>query len=138
MTQSCLQVSCRFNCFHMSLLSLRALGSVRCPSCLQVLHEQPQLDPGWYYQDGTGCSQGPFTKQQLSGWRAYLPMNMPVWFVDRSGRPVSSLDLAKVLGDGQLLEAWRREQQQQRYQHLYVALVCRRTRSVVFSARCEW
>lgn len=99
----------------MSFRSLRALGSVRCQGCLQVLHEQPQLDPGWYYQDGSGTSQGPFTKQQLSGWRAYLPMNMPVWFVDQSGHPVSSLDLAKVLGDGQLLEAWRQEQQQQRY-----------------------
>ena len=99
----------------MSFHLLRALRSVRCRCHLQVLHEQPQLDPGWYYQDGAGLSQGPFTKQQLSGWRAYLPMNMPVWFVDQSGRPVSSLDLAKVLGDGQLLEAWRQEQQQQRY-----------------------
>lgn len=62
---------------------------------------------GWYYQDVQGYTQGPFTKQQLVVWRQHLPMDLLVWFIDQNGGSSHGLDLAKVLGDGRLLQLWR-------------------------------
>jgi len=58
-----------------------------------------------------GHTQGPFTKQQLQLWRQHLPMDLMVWFIDQNGGSSHSLELAKVLGDGRLLESWRKTQQ---------------------------
>ena len=71
----------------------------------------PVYASGWYYQDVQGHTQGPFTKQQLQLWRQHLPMDLKVWFIDQSGGSSHSLELAKVLGDGRLLESWRKTQQ---------------------------
>lgn len=35
--------------------------------------------PGYYYTDAHGVDQGPFSKEQLVGWRGALPMDLPVW-----------------------------------------------------------
>lgn len=37
-------------------------------------------------------------------------MDLLVWFIDQNGGSSHSLDLAKVLGDGRLLERWRKAQ----------------------------
>jgi hypothetical protein len=71
----------------------------------------PIYASGWYYQDVQGHTQGPFTKQQLQLWRQHLPMDLMVWFIDQNGGSSHSLELAKVLGDGRLLESWRKTQQ---------------------------
>ena len=71
----------------------------------------PVYASGWYYQDVQGHTQGPFTKQQLQIWRQHLPMDLMVWFIDQNGGSSHSLELAKVLGDGRLLESWRKTQQ---------------------------
>ena len=70
----------------------------------------PVYAPGWYYHDIQGQTQGPFVKQQLQLWRQHLPMNLRVWFIDQNGGSSHSLELAKVLGDGKLLESWRKAQ----------------------------
>lgn len=74
-------------------------------------HAAPSYASGWYYQDVSKITQGPFTKQQLQLWRQHLPMDLLVWFIDQNGGSSHSLELAKVLGDGRLLESWRRAQQ---------------------------
>ena len=74
-------------------------------------HAAPSYASGWYYQDVSKVTQGPFTKQQLQLWRQHLPMDLLVWFIDQNGGSSHSLELAKVLGDGRLLESWRRAQQ---------------------------
>ena len=74
-------------------------------------HAAPAYASGWYYQDVSKTTQGPFTKQQLQLWRQHLPMDLSVWFIDQNGGSSHSLELAKVLGDGRLLETWRRAQQ---------------------------
>lgn len=73
-------------------------------------HAPPVYASGWYYQDVQGHTQGPFTKQQLQLWRQHLPMDLSVWFIDQNGGSSHSLELAKVLGDGRLLESWRKAQ----------------------------
>lgn len=73
-------------------------------------HAPPVYASGWYYQDIQGQTQGPFTKQQLQLWRQHLPMDLRVWFIDHNGGSSHSLELAKVLGDGRLLESWRKSQ----------------------------
>ena len=75
----------------------------------QASHAAPaaQYAAGWYYQDILGYTQGPFTKQQLVVWRQHLPMDLLVWFIDQNGGSSHGLDLAKVLGDVRLLQAWR-------------------------------
>lgn len=40
--------------------------------------------------------QGPFTKEQLSGWRCALPMDLPLKYRDAKQPGVASLELAKV------------------------------------------
>lgn len=39
---------------------------------------QQQWEPGLYYRDAAGLLQGPFTTEQLQGWRGLLPMDLPV------------------------------------------------------------
>ena len=73
-------------------------------------HATPVYVPGWYYQDVSARTQGPFTKQQLQLWRQHLPMDLQVWYIDQNGGSSHSLELAKVLGDGRLLESWRKAQ----------------------------
>ena len=75
----------------------------------QASHAAPaaQYAAGWYYQDVLGYTQGPFTKQQLVVWRQHLPMDLLVWYIDQNGGSSHGLDLAKVLGDVRLLQAWR-------------------------------
>ena len=70
----------------------------------------PSYASGWYYQDVSKITQGPFSKQQLQLWRQHLPMDLLVWFIDKNGGSSHSLELAKVLGDGRLLESWRKAQ----------------------------
>lgn len=77
----------------------------------QPYHAAPSYASGWYYQDVSKTTQGPFTKQQLQLWRQHLPMDLLVWFIDHNGGSSHSLELAKVLGDGRLLESWKRAQQ---------------------------
>lgn len=58
---------------------------------------------GWHYEDTSGTRQGPFTYEQLLGWRGYLAMDLTVrWGEDGNARL-----LADVLGDGELLRRWR-------------------------------
>ena len=82
-------------------------------------HAAPVYASGWYYQDVSKVTQGPFTKQQLQLWRQHLPMDLLVWFIDHNGGSSHSLELAKVLGDGRLLESWRKAQQTPVRQHFH-------------------
>ena len=74
-------------------------------------HAPPMYAPGWYYQDVSKTTQGPFTTQQLKLWRQHLPMDLLVWYIDENGGSSHSLELAKILGDGKLLESWRQTKQ---------------------------
>ncbi|KAL3150323.1 hypothetical protein ABBQ32_000169 [Trebouxia sp. C0010 RCD-2024] len=89
-------------------------GTSRAPHAVYwqptAYHAPPAYASGWYYQDVSKHVQGPFTKQQLQLWRQHLPMDLLVWFIDQNGGSSHSLDLAKVLGDGRLLERWRKAQ----------------------------
>lgn len=50
--------------------------------------------------------QGPFTQAQLRGWRAWLPMALPLWHSDGLGGG-STIELALCTGGGQLLKESR-------------------------------
>ncbi|PRW59368.1 rho GTPase-activating 27 isoform X6 [Chlorella sorokiniana] len=119
-------------------------GAAQPPTTQQQQPQQPPASPaytpGYYYRDVAGQVQGPFTLEQLRGWRGSLPMDLPVLQLTEpqpekqaaSGaasppagqaggqgeeRQASSrwvqLELARLLGDNELLERWRLEHPEQ-------------------------
>lgn len=70
--------------------------------------------PGYWYKDATGVEQGPFTKEQLLQWRGLLPMDLALWHASGAGPPTAeerqqTIELARVLDDGELLARWQEE-----------------------------
>lgn len=89
---------------------------------------QPSKEPalaGHYYKDAYAKTQGPFTKDQLTAWRGALPMDLHIWYQDAGDTPDTkqdgdkeaaatehqheTIELAKIIGDGELLAQWRQE-----------------------------
>jgi hypothetical protein len=44
----------------------------------QEQQQEEDYEPGLYYRDAAGLLQGPFSLEQLQGWRGMLPMDLPV------------------------------------------------------------
>ncbi|KAL4419397.1 hypothetical protein ABPG77_003371 [Micractinium sp. CCAP 211/92] len=59
---------------------------------------QQQWEPGLYYRDAAGLLQGPFTLEQLQGWRGMLPMDLPVLRL-AAGSSMSCEAAAAAAGD---------------------------------------
>ncbi len=116
------------------------------PPTVQQQQQQQQAPPastaytpGYYYRDVGGQMQGPFTLEQLRGWRGSLPMDLPVLQLtepqpadqqaasgdaapgqgesqeqeQQSGSRWVQLELARLLGDDELLGRWRLEHPEQ-------------------------
>eukprot|EP00887_Chlorella_sp_A99_P000863 scaffold5.g863.t1 len=74
----------------------------------------PGPGPGYWYRDAWGLEQGPYSAEQLAGWRGHLPMDLPLWAAAGPGRPTAAeraapVPLAQLTGDGELLARWREE-----------------------------
>ncbi len=59
---------------------------------------QQWWEPGLYYRDAAGLLQGPFTLEQLQGWRGMLPMDLPVLRL-AAGSSMSCEAAAAAAGD---------------------------------------
>jgi hypothetical protein len=62
---------------------------------------------GWFYADLQGVTQGPFSTEQLTGWRAVLPLELRVWHQAEGSAAAQAVPLAQVTGDVQLLTLLR-------------------------------
>ena len=62
---------------------------------------------GWYYADLQGATQGPFSAEQLTGWRGVLPLELRVWHQAEGSASAQAVPLAQVTGDMQLLTLLR-------------------------------
>lgn len=118
-------------------------GAAQPPTAQQQEQAPPAAAayaPGYYYRDVASQMQGPFTLEQLRGWRSSLPMDLPVLQLtepqpdtqaasseaapatgqsgshgqgQQSGSRWVQMELARLLGDDELLGRWRLEHPEQ-------------------------
>ena len=67
----------------------------------------PGASGGWFYSDLQGSTQGPFSTEQLAGWRGVLPLELRVWHQAADAAATAAVPLAQVTGDVQLLTLLR-------------------------------
>ena len=119
-------------------------GAAQPPTAQQQEQAPPAAAayaPGYYYRDVASLMQGPFTLEQLRGWRGSLPMDLPVLQLTQEPQPDAQapsseaapaagqggsqgqgqqsgsrwvqMELARLLGDDELLGRWRLEHPEQ-------------------------
>ncbi|GIL66782.1 hypothetical protein Vafri_20292 [Volvox africanus] len=79
---------------------------------------------GWYYRDRGGVLHGPFQQEHLRAWRAFLPMDLLVWYAEiQPPRQQLQDDKQSARGrdqtlfkDAEVREGCPRDQQQQQQQ----------------------